>query len=175
MPTFESSLINIMKTIILTFCYVFWGLRVNAQRIDISHPERKWRASIEANTYVMFEYEFINADKISKWGIVKGKILEIRGKAFLLEQGSHQNWFDVKRLWAMKELGKRSYLRSLNTSMGYGADAGGGPTVASAAEAASMIGITIIWGTVIGVVDLIQHSNNFRFTQSKGWEFDVID
>lgn len=163
-----------MKTIVFIFCYVFWGVMANAQKIDISHPERKWRASIEANTYVMFEYEFINADKISKWGIVKGKILEIRGETFLLEQGSNQTWFDVKRLWAIKKLGKRSYLRSLNTSMGHGEDAGGGFMVASAAEAAVMIGTTIIRGTSIGVIDLIQHSNNFRFTQSKGWEFDVL-
>ena len=174
MPTFESSIINIMKTIVLIFGYIFWGLTVNAQKIDISHPERKWRASIEANTYVMFEYEFINPEKVSKWGIVKGKILEIRGGAFLLEQGSHQTWFDVKRLWAIKKLGKRSYLRSRSAAVDYGADAGGGPMVASAAEAAAMIGTNIIWGTSIGIIDLIQHSNNFRFTQSKGWEFDVL-
>lgn len=120
----------------------------------------------------MFEYEFINADHVPKWGIVKGQILEIKENSFLLEQGSQQQWFEVDKLWAIKRVRRGAYRRFMD---GVGRLSGlhnnsGGTMIG---QPVTMQGGGALIGLIISVIDQAHHSKNFRFTQSRGWEFGV--
>ncbi len=160
-----------MKLLPLTLLFC-WCIMGNAQEIVLHHPERNLRKNIVVNSYVIFEYEFINAEKISKWGVVKGKILQIENEQFLLEQGGQQTWFEVSKLWAIKRVSRGAYRRFARSGARSGME-DGAPWAASAAEAVGMIATSLVWSSAVVATDLLQHSSRFRYSQSKGWEFGV--
>jgi hypothetical protein len=153
----------------LLICSLIGGVASysNAQKIFLSHPEKKSQRSISVNSYVLFEYEFVDFQQLSKWGMVTGKILDIKDGLFLLERGGQQTWYNIKQLWAIKRLSRGAYRRATESAGSYGPDAGGPPFT----NPIGVLVTSLVWSATVATADLIQHSPNFRFSQSKGWEF----